>query len=106
VSVFEPTTKPSHNIDPLNSATLLLLLPRLIFASTMTPLTLTVRAVYGRHLPPYQEPSIPVAKTPAKQIFERRRLQTKNAAKDAPTGPGGPDYAHFIAGQGLVGHDM
>jgi hypothetical protein len=68
-------------------------------------LTLTVRGVYGRHLPPYQEPSIPESQKTAQQVFERRRLRT-STPEDAPVGPGGPDHAYFLPSQGLVGHAM
>jgi hypothetical protein len=68
-------------------------------------LTLTVRGIYGRRSPLGQQPSIPESELTAPQVFERRRLVT-STPRDAPFGPGGPDHAYFLPGQGLVGHKM
>ena len=69
------------------------------------PLTITVRAIYGRFLP-YQGPYLPEKTKGSAHIFERRRLNTAKAQRSDPVGPYGTDYAYFKPVQGLVGHDM
>jgi len=74
-------------------------------SATVGPLELTVRAVYGRVLPEQEPQKLPSMLT-AKEVFVRRRLNTKSAQPDAPFGAEGPDYALFKPVQGLVNHDM
>ena len=69
----------------------------------MKDLTLTIRAVYGRALPPNQLPDFPEKDKKGDQIFVRRRLDTHGKQHQ---GPQGPDQAYFVPGQGLVGHAM
>ena len=80
----------------------------------MKPLTLTVRAIYGRHVP-VQEPSLDEKTKSSQHIFERRRLDTHATEEDDDNNNNndpitraakGPDRAYFEPGQGLVGHDM
>lgn len=76
--------------------------------TTMTAekqLTVTVRGVYGRPLPALQMPYPDMKNIKGDQVFVRRRLNTKTSA-GSEFGPEGPDHAHFIPEDGLVGHDM